>query len=88
MNRTILLPTAYLLDQVLGDPEWFPHPVRLMGKAIEHGEEVLRDPDQTKTTELLSGAVHTVALVAGTYYLTVKTLQQTYRFSETLGYAS
>ena len=25
---------AYVLDLVLGDPQWFPHPVRLMGRVI------------------------------------------------------
>ena len=29
-----MLPTAFLLDRVAGDPEWFPHPVRGMGWAI------------------------------------------------------
>ena len=60
MNRTKLLPTAYLLDQVLGDPEWLPHPVRLIGLAITHGENVLRRPEQTKTVELVSGAALTL----------------------------
>ncbi len=38
----ILLIGAYLLDLVLGDPHWFPHPVRLIGKFISSGEAILR----------------------------------------------
>jgi adenosylcobinamide-phosphate synthase len=37
-----LLISAFLLDLVLGDPRWFPHPVVLMGKVISYGEELLR----------------------------------------------
>ena len=87
MNRTKLLPTAYLLDQVLGDPEWLPHPVRLIGLAITHGENVLRRPEQTKTVELVSGAALTFTIVATTYYLTAKTLEQARRISGPLGSA-
>jgi adenosylcobinamide-phosphate synthase len=87
LNRTKLLPTAYLLDQVLGDPEWLPHPVRLIGLAIAHGENTLRRPEQTKTVELVSGAALTFTIVATTYYLTAKTLEQARRISEPLGNA-
>ena len=34
---------AFILDLFLGDPEWFPHPVVLMGKAITFLERQLRD---------------------------------------------
>ena len=87
MNRTKLLPAAYLLDQVLGDPEWLPHPVRLIGFAITQGEHALRRPKQTKTVELLSGAAFTFTIVATTYYLTAKTLEQARRISKPLGSA-
>ncbi len=30
----ITLISAYVLDLILGDPHWFPHPVRLMGRLI------------------------------------------------------
>ena len=30
---TVLLP-AVLLDLILGDPRWLPHPVRWMGRTI------------------------------------------------------
>ncbi|MDP3723280.1 MAG: adenosylcobinamide-phosphate synthase CbiB [Candidatus Omnitrophota bacterium] len=39
------LPTlalAYGADLLIGDPRWFPHPVRGMGLAIQWGEGVLR----------------------------------------------
>ena len=38
---TVLLP-AILLDLILGDPHWMPHPVRWMGAMIAGLEKVLR----------------------------------------------
>ncbi|GAB6097574.1 adenosylcobinamide-phosphate synthase CbiB [Desulfatiferula olefinivorans] len=37
-----ILPLAFLLDFLLGDPRWLPHPVRWMGRAIERFEPVFR----------------------------------------------
>lgn len=34
--------TAFVLDIIFGDPYWFPHPVKLLGKAIECLENALR----------------------------------------------
>ena len=33
---------GFLLDLLLGDPEWMPHPVVFMGKAITALEKRLR----------------------------------------------
>lgn len=85
MNRCTVLPAAYLLDQIAGDPEWFPHPVRLMGWAIARGEAVLRRPHQSEFAELVSGGALTVALVTATYYVTAQTIRLAYRKSEALG---
>ncbi len=74
MNRTILLPAAYLFDQAVGDPEWIPHPVRLIGAAISRGETLLRSPGQSKTYELLSGTALTLFIVGSTYYITASIL--------------
>ena len=38
---TVLLPAA-VLDLLLGDPHWMPHPVRWMGRTISVLERVLR----------------------------------------------
>jgi adenosylcobinamide-phosphate synthase len=85
LNRSALLAASYLVDQIAGDPAWFPHPVRLIGMAIARGEAALRRPNQNDVTELASGAVLTVALVAATYHGTTLTIRQAYRHSEALG---
>lgn len=37
-----MLTIAYVVDLVIGDPRWAPHPVRIMGSAIEETERNLR----------------------------------------------
>lgn len=41
-NLSLIIPLAFILDLILGDPRWLPHPVRLMGKGIEKIEGLLR----------------------------------------------
>jgi adenosylcobinamide-phosphate synthase len=85
MNRCMLLPAVYLTDQVAGDPEWFPHPVRLMGWTITRGETFLRRPGQCDVTELLAGATLTAAVVSASYVLTRRIIIEAYRRSNLLG---
>lgn len=42
----IIMPlvVGYLLDLLLGDPETLPHPIRLFGWLIKHGERLLNRP--------------------------------------------
>ena len=51
------LTLAYGLDLVLGDPEWFPHPVRVFGLLTREGERRLRPLCNGPRSELLAGAV-------------------------------
>lgn len=41
MSFIIRYSIAYILDLILGDPYWFPHPVRVIGKLIEILEKLL-----------------------------------------------
>ena len=87
MNRSLLLPSAYVLDLLAGDPEWFPHPVRLIGSAITRGEIALRRPGQTQAFELRAGAVLTIAIVAATYAMAQQTIRLARLLSPQLGNA-
>ena len=33
---------GYILDLIIGDPQGYPHPIRLIGKLIEYVEKSLR----------------------------------------------
>jgi adenosylcobinamide-phosphate synthase len=57
------LALAYASDLLLGDPEWFPHPVRLFGFLARsaHPETPTRPPP---AIDLLAGAALTVAIAS------------------------
>jgi adenosylcobinamide-phosphate synthase len=57
---------AYAIDWVAGDPPGMPHPVRLIGAAISHGERLLRRP-ATPAIEILEGSLLTAAIVSGAW---------------------
>jgi adenosylcobinamide-phosphate synthase len=85
LKRTFLLPAAWLVDQILGDPEWIPHPVRLIGFAISRGESAMRHEGQSDRTELITGAALTLAVVASSYYLSREAIRTANRKSRALG---
>ena len=86
MNRCLLLPAVYLADQMAGDPEWLPHPVRLMGWAIAKGETLLRRPDQSGESALLAGAALSATVVSASYLVTRLAIGKAYRRSKLLGW--
>src|SRR5438093_13035276 len=61
MEILFALLLGFLLDQLLGDPRWLPHPVRWIGRLIE----ILERPLRRVFSERLGGIVLLV-LVAGT----------------------
>ncbi|MCF6405197.1 adenosylcobinamide-phosphate synthase CbiB [Chitinophaga filiformis] len=54
----IPLVAGYLLDLLLGDPRWLPHPIRLFGTVITKGEALLNKGKY----QLLKGALLTMLL--------------------------
>jgi len=74
LNRSSLIPAAWVVDRLAGDPEWFPHPVRLIGLVISRGEIALRRPRQSKFLEFLTGAALTASVVSVTYYVSRKAI--------------
>lgn len=57
---------AYVLDCLIGDPTWLPHPVRWMGRMISGGESLLRRVTSAPSREFVTGLVLTV-IVVGTF---------------------
>jgi adenosylcobinamide-phosphate synthase len=55
---------AYFLDLVLGDPRWFPHPVRGFGLLIQAAEKVLRWPSAHPLWEKTAGSLLALGLPA------------------------
>lgn len=63
------LITAYILDLIVGDPHWLPHPVRIIGKVIEYLAGVLRKNNQNQRAEKIKGIFLTVITVGLSYYI-------------------
>jgi adenosylcobinamide-phosphate synthase len=85
LNRCSLIPAAWLLDQLAGDPEWLPHPVRLIGFATARGEVALRRPHRNELSELVSGGILSLAVVATSYYATRQLIRLADRLSPAAG---
>ncbi|TCN63927.1 adenosylcobinamide-phosphate synthase CbiB [Acetobacteroides hydrogenigenes] len=56
---------GYLLDLLLGDPAWLPHPIVLFGKMVHHCEKLLR----RGSVLIAKGALGAFALVGITFVL-------------------
>jgi adenosylcobinamide-phosphate synthase len=88
MSSRAVMATAYLFDWIAGDPEWLPHPVRLIGKGVEEGERVLRRPGQPPAVELAVGGVLTFSLVAAAYMGTAKAIARMRRRGRAWGFVT
>jgi len=58
------LTVAFALDLLLGDPEWFPHPVRGFGFLIRAGENLLRPLTSGPASEIAAGATLTISVAS------------------------
>ena len=63
MTPLIVFFAAYLLDALLGDPAWLPHPVVAMGRAITGLEHLLRRLFSSTNTGLLAAGCVLAALL-------------------------
>ncbi|MDR1524815.1 MAG: adenosylcobinamide-phosphate synthase CbiB [Tannerella sp.] len=60
------LCVGWLLDKLLGDPPWLPHPVAGFGKLISFGERRLNRGNR----RFVKGGIMSVVLIAGTFAVT------------------
>jgi adenosylcobinamide-phosphate synthase len=63
------LAIAYALDLLVGDPEWFPHPVRGFGWLTGAGERFLRPFTSGPASEMLAGAALTISVASAGWSL-------------------
>lgn len=62
---------AFIVDCVVGDPRWLPHPVRLIGMAVEKGEALMRRTFNERTGGVFLAASIVTAAFFSTYVLVV-----------------
>ena len=87
MRRSTLILAAAAADWIIGDPEWFPHPVRIIGAAVTRGETLLH-PEATKGSprrgdarsgdllELAAGLTLAAGVVAAAYRIPAELLRR------------
>lgn len=63
----LILPAAFALDWLMGDPRWKYHPIRIMGKAIQELEPRFR---KLSENQVLSGGLFALSLIVGTFCVT------------------
>jgi adenosylcobinamide-phosphate synthase len=64
MSAALALLLAVLLDALVGDPRWLPHPIRWMGLAVERGEAWMRI---LPLPLVMGGGLLAVGLILGTF---------------------
>jgi adenosylcobinamide-phosphate synthase len=72
---------AGVVDLMIGDPRWLPHPVRLMGRAIGVFEDILRRFCSSPRGERFSGILLVLAIVLPVYLVSVLAMEYLGRLS-------
>lgn len=67
---SITLISAYLLDIILGDPQRFPHPVRLIGRFIVFLENLFWRATSSPLSQKISGILLALIVVGSTFMAT------------------
>ena len=81
---TIQIAIAFVLDILIGDPRWLPHPVRIMGMCIQYLEILLRKVFRSERT---AGIFLTGIIVMGSYLITFKIISFFYGLGTLWGIA-
>ncbi len=69
-SATVIIPLiiGYLLDLILGDPRWLPHPIRFFGNSIVFGEKKLNTTPYTFSKGMILTLILLSATVVFFYY--------------------
>jgi adenosylcobinamide-phosphate synthase len=66
-NMAVIIMSSYIADLVFGDPEWLPHPVRIMGNMINFLDRSLNTAGTARQSRL-RGCVMTCAVVVSSMF--------------------
>ncbi len=62
--------SAFVLDFFLGDPQWFPHPVRFIGRLVKALEKTIRLACKNEKQLLIGGGVLAAVCVSVVFFMT------------------
>lgn len=68
ISLAFTVPAAVILDLIIGEPRFFPHPVVLIGRAVKVCEKLLRKIFLTPGGLFFAGVVLTVIIVPVVYF--------------------
>jgi adenosylcobinamide-phosphate synthase len=83
----VIVLLAYVVDLLVGDPRWIPHPVAIIGKGISRLDKLLRLGSQSKQAMRVKGCLFPIIIVGGVYLLTSGLVWLAFWVSPWLGYA-
>lgn len=75
MTHILILFGAYLIDRMIGDPRWLPHPVVWMGTCTTYLEKWIRSLVSNEKYYRLLGCLFPLLIVGGSYLVTWLLLQ-------------
>ena len=64
-----ILPLAFLMDCVFGDPRWLPHPVRFIGQAVDVMEKAASHVTESPWSKRVAGGILVILLAGGAFLL-------------------
>ncbi len=77
-----IIPAAFAIDLILGDPSFLPHPVRMMGRAITFFEKVFRN---ISISTFASGVFFSISLVLLTWLISFSLVSSAYAIHPAAG---
>ncbi|ADQ15605.1 adenosylcobinamide-phosphate synthase CbiB [Halanaerobium hydrogeniformans] len=70
MGSIYLLIAALIIDLIISDPSFLPHPVVLIGNLIKFLENKLRKNNQSKKTQKIWGLILVIIVITSSYIIT------------------
>lgn len=70
MTGSLIIVAAYIVDRMIGDPRWIPHPVIGMGKLITFVESIIRGYARSTKALRWAGMLLPLTIVGAAYLLT------------------
>ena len=86
--RVISILIGAGLDCLIGDPQWMPHPVRLMGALIEALEKLIRRDEDTPGEQRFKGAIVVLFVLSTVTQITWGILARMYALHPLAGIAA
>jgi adenosylcobinamide-phosphate synthase len=85
MTEELILLIAVIIDLIIGDPDFYPHPVIIIGKAITFLEKIFRKLVRSKSGERIAGLILAVLIIILTFMISKAIIYYSYEINYYLG---